>query len=230
MLRRRKQNAGTENDAQGGNSLHDADTGASAAESEAGDQAEISSAGDIGADQTGDNIEELKKKAELADDYLDRLQRLHAEFDNYRKRTKREEATLFVRAIEDVVSEMVEVLDVFDQALDENLYANVPKAYRQGIDIVRRKINEVLYRRGLARITAQGEAFDPNLHEAISVEENKDIPNNTVMEELKPGYMLGERLLRPSMVKVSRGGPERLRPEQTQTNHDSSTDKPESNN
>ncbi len=171
-----------------------------------------------------EDIEELRKRAALADEYFSLLQRLQAEFDNYRKRIKREEAGLFHRAIEGILEDLVEVMDLFDRALEEKHAADVPQAYREGIELVYRVLGDVLARRGLSRIKARGEAFDPNLHEAAMVEKNKEVMNGTVVDEIRPGYMLGERLLRASVVKVSQGGPPRLGPEAKETADKASTE------
>ena len=171
-----------------------------------------------------EDIEELKRKAGLADEYFGRLQRLQAEFDNYRKRIKREEATLFHRAIEDVVLDLVEVMDLFDRALEEKHASDVPPAYRKGIELVYRVLSDVLERRGLSRIKAHGEPFDPNIHEAVMVEENKEVLNGTVVDEIKPGYLLGERLLRASAVKVSHGGPPQPKSEEKEDTNKASAD------
>src|SRR5690606_29092468 len=123
------------------------------------------------------DIEELKKQAKKADEYFSRLQRLQAEFDNYRKRIKREEAGIRHRSIENLVEQLVEVLDVFDRALHEQSSADVPEAYRQGIELVHRILLDVLARKGLSRIDALGQPFDPNFHEAIAVQEDESIPD-----------------------------------------------------
>lgn len=147
----------------------------------------------------------LREQARQAEEYFHRLQRLQAEFDNYRKRITRERAELRDWAIRSLVEELVDLLDAFERALHEEHAAEVPEAYRQGIEMVQRKLSETLARYGLSRLEAVGQEFDPHFHEALTHETSDRYPSGMVMDEVKPGYLLGERLLRPSLVRVSSG-------------------------
>lgn len=151
------------------------------------------------------DIGALKEKAKQADEYFNRLQRLQAEFDNYRKRVARERGELRDWAIRSLVEELVEIMDAFERALHEDHASEVPTPYREGIEMVHRKLTEALARYGLSRLEAVGQTFDPHFHEALTQELNEEYPSGVILDEVKPGYLLGERLLRPSLVRVSAG-------------------------
>ena len=131
----------------------------------------------------------------------DRLLRLRAEFENHRKRTSKEAADLRNRAAEGLVREVLPVLDNLDRALAETTGSGV--ALRQGVELIKRQLWEVLSRAGLEPIEAAGAPFDPMFHEAVTRDEASDAPHNTVTEEIQKGYLFQGRLLRPAMVKVA---------------------------
>jgi molecular chaperone GrpE len=168
-------------------------------------------AGDESAEAPGEeaateiDVDGLLEKAEQADEYFRRLQRLQAEFDNYRKRITRERAEQRGWAIRSLVEDLVDVVDGFERALHEDHASEVPTAYREGIEMVHRKLTETLARYGLSRLEAVGETFDPHFHEAVTQEPSDDYETGVILGEIKPGYLLGERLLRPAMVRVSAG-------------------------
>lgn len=161
---------------------------------------------DRGFGETGaEDAAQLREKAAKADEYFGRLQRLQAEFDNYRKRQERERGELRQWAIKGLIEELVDVIDTFERALHEDHASEVPKPYRKGIEMVHNSLKETLARYGLTRLDAVGEPFDPHFHEAVTQEMNDEYPEGIVCGEIKPGYLLGERLLRPSLVRVSAG-------------------------
>ncbi|MDD2233715.1 MAG: nucleotide exchange factor GrpE [Desulfitobacteriaceae bacterium] len=141
-------------------------------------------------------------ETQLADHYA-RLQRLQAEFDNYRKRTLKEKEDLIKHASERLVSAMLPVVDNFERALDPAQTGQELAAYAQGVEMIFRQLYDVLTTEGLAVIEAVGQAFDPNIHEAVLAVESEEYSENTVVEEIQKGYYLKDRVLRPSMVKVS---------------------------
>jgi molecular chaperone GrpE len=153
----------------------------------------------------GEDIEALREKAAKADEYFGRLQRLQAEFDNYRKRQDRERGEMRQWALKGLIEELIDVIDTFERALHEDHASEVPKPYRKGIEMVQRSLKETLARYGLTRLDAVGEPFDPHFHEAVTQEVNDEYPEGVICGEIKPGYLLGERLLRPSLVRVSAG-------------------------
>jgi molecular chaperone GrpE len=161
-----------------------------------------------------------EEAARQAEEYLDHLRRLQAEFENFRKRTDRERSELHRRSISSLVGELLEVLDAFDRATHSDLAKTVPENYRQGIEMVQRMLCEILSRNGLKRIEAVGEPFDPNLHEALMQEETDEVPPGFVSSEITPGYLLHDSLLRPSAVKVSTG-PSRQKDSQQEREEDS---------
>ncbi|MFN2609810.1 MAG: nucleotide exchange factor GrpE [Actinomycetota bacterium] len=135
--------------------------------------------------------------------YLEDLQRLKAEFDNYRKRVIKEQSTLIESASRALVSRLLGVLDNFDLAVGAAEETRDFDRMLKGIEMVFGELKEVLAAEGLKTITAKDQRFDPNLHEA-AVEVPGDRSGELVVAEvLRPGYMFNERVLRPAMVKVT---------------------------
>jgi molecular chaperone GrpE len=136
------------------------------------------------------------------DDYRDRLLRKAAEFDNYRKRIERERREQADHAVVDLLQQILLVVDDFDLALA------VPSGedaagYRKGVELINAKLHDLLRRYNVKPISALGADFDPNLHQAVVYEPSPDHREGEVIEELRRGYMMGDRLLRPAMVKVA---------------------------
>jgi len=173
--------------------------------SELGGGVEGESARTAGEAAEADDLESLREKAARADQYFERLQRLQAEFDNYRKRIDRERGEVRQWAVRELIEELVDVVDSYERALHEDHASEVPAPYRKGIEMVHRTLVDTLARYGLTRLEAVGEPFDPHFHEAITQEPNDEFPEGVICGEIKPGYLLGERLLRPSLVRVSAG-------------------------
>jgi len=148
----------------------------------------------------GEGMEALKEA--LAQCH-DRLLRTTAEFDNYRKRTERERREFTDRTVESLLLDLVGIVDDFERAISAEAGGGV-EAYRQGIDLIHRRVLELLSRRGVTPIEAEGEDFDPNLHQAVTTEPAGDRRDGEVVEQFRRGYMIGGRLLRPAMVKVAR--------------------------
>ena len=145
---------------------------------------------------------ELEKALGERDNLLDRLARLQAEFDNYRKRSARENAEFREYAVTDASRAMLPVIDSFGLAL-KNASAK-PEDLRKGVELIYKQFGEVLQKLNVQRIPAQGEPFDPRVHEAIEMVTSDEVPDNHVLEELQPGYRIKERLLRPAMVRVAK--------------------------
>lgn len=142
------------------------------------------------------------------DDYYDRWMRKAAEFDNYRKRIERERREQADQSVTDLLLELLLVVDDFDRAL-ETLSADAKGpgdvvAYKKGIELIHAKLHDLLKKRGVRPIDALGSDFDPNLHQAVMHEPSPGRRDNEVIAELAKGYMLGDRLLRPAMVKVAK--------------------------
>jgi molecular chaperone GrpE len=134
----------------------------------------------------------------------DRLLRTAAEFDNYRKRTERERRELADRTVEALLLDLIGVVDDFERALGADAAGDGVEAYREGIALIHRQVLDLLGRRGVTPVDAVGADFDPNVHQAVTTEPAGDRRDGEVVEQFRRGYMIGDRLLRPAMVKVAR--------------------------
>jgi len=134
----------------------------------------------------------------------DRLLRLAAEFDNYKKRTAREFEQLVKTANENLILHLVDVLDNFERALDSAKSAKDFDAFHQGVELIYQHLHELLAKEGLKPIEAMGQPFDPHQHEAVLQVEDPHHSQETVVNEIQRGYMLGDKLLRPARVVVSK--------------------------
>ena len=151
--------------------------------------------------QDGDAAE-LKQQR---DDYYERLLRKTAEFDNYRKRTDRERIQLSEAAAADLIEELLPLVDDLERALKADAGTEATGPIRRGVELIHKQLTETLRKRGARPIDALGADFDPHFHMAVSYEPAEGRREGEVIEEFRRGYMLGERLLRPAMVKVAKG-------------------------
>ncbi|MDD2497535.1 MAG: nucleotide exchange factor GrpE [Desulfitobacteriaceae bacterium] len=138
------------------------------------------------------------------DDLINTLQRLQADFDNYRRRTRLEKEELIKYAAEGVVSSLLPVVDNFERALASADNGGEAKNFIQGMEMIFRQLIQVLSQEGLAPVQALGNPFDPTLHEAVMQVEKENTESNIVIEEIQKGYTLKGKLIRPSMVKVAK--------------------------
>src|SRR4051812_26817813 len=138
------------------------------------------------------------------DDYYDRLLRKTAEFDNYRKRTDRERIQLSEAAAADLLTELLPLVDDMERALKAEAGAD-DGSIRKGVELIHKQLMDVLRKRGVKPLDALGADFDPHFHMAVSHEPAGGRREGEVVEEFRRGYMLGDRLLRPAMVKVAKG-------------------------
>lgn len=144
------------------------------------------------------------------DDLYDRLLRTTADFDNYRKRIERERREVSEAATADLIRDLLPVIDDLERALaasaagDTEGEADRETTLRRGIELIRKQLLEVLRRRGVEPFDSVGQPFDPTWHEAISYETGNDRPEGEIIGEIRRGYRLGQRLLRPSQVRVAR--------------------------
>jgi len=145
---------------------------------------------------------ELQKLIEERDSLQDRLLRKQAEFENYRKRVERERSEYIQFASSELMKELLNALDSFDLAL-RNAGHDKKADVLHGLDLIYKQFQDVLGRFGLKAIDAKGQPFDPNYHQAVSTVPTTEVAENTVVEELRRGYTLNGRLLRPAMVSVS---------------------------
>jgi len=151
-----------------------------------------------------DSKAEAKAAEEIAA-LNDRLLRLQADFENFRKRTLREKGEIYERANEELMLEMLPVIDHLELALSHLDSNGGDPAFAEGIKLVGEQLLAALGKFKLSVVDASGKEFDPNLHEAVSHLPCDDVPENHVMEQTRRGYLLGDRLLRAAQVVVSSG-------------------------
>ena len=144
-----------------------------------------------------DPLEEIRRER---DALQDRLLRTAAEFDNYRKRMDRERRDLAEYTAGEAIKDLLPIIDNLERALQASA---LDDPLRKGVELIHKQMLEILRRRGVTPIEALGADFDPNVHEAVTQEESAQHREGEVMEELQRGYKVGDRLLRPAMVKVA---------------------------
>ena len=135
-----------------------------------------------------------------AAEYKDGWQRAVADFSNYRKRLDRENLDIYQNAVGEIIKRYLPILDDLERAL-----AARPEGlpWVEGIELIYRKLQAILEAEGLKRIEAEGQPFDPNIHEAIAQEPNNEVESGKVIAVVQNGYMLGERVIRPALVRVA---------------------------
>jgi len=151
---------------------------------------------------------ELKRLQTALAEATDSAARRHADFDNYRKRVERDRGEAHNRIVADVARKLLPVLDNLTRALDaeRTIEAQESKEFRHflhGVELINKQLNDVLESLGIQPIAAVGERFDPHVHEAVVTEPSDKFEPDTVSEEITRGYRIGDRLLRPAMVKVA---------------------------
>ena len=158
------------------------------------------SSGDAAAAVAEPTLADLQRER---DDYYDRLLRQTAEFDNYRKRIERERRAQADEAVLNLLRDLLLVVDDFDIALNVEAGEGAA-AYKRGVELIHSKLRDLLARYGVRPMQAVGADFDPNIHQAVMHESSPEHREGEVIGELRKGYMIGDRLLRPSMVKVAK--------------------------
>jgi molecular chaperone GrpE len=148
------------------------------------------------ADAAADALAELKAER---DQLLDRLARLQAEFDNARKRQEREKQEFRDYATGSVVEQFLPVIDNFSLALAAN---GTAEQMRTGVELIVKQMDETLRQLNVQAVPTVGQQFDPRVHEALGTVERDDLPDHSVAEEIRKGYRIRERLLRPAMVRI----------------------------
>lgn len=167
--------------------------------------AEAATPADPPSDTAPSALETLRRER---DEAQDRLLRLQAEFDNYRKRLERERRELHDHFTAELLTEFLPVLDDIERALDAARASSDPglASHRDGLELIQKAFLDLLKRRQVSPIEAHGADFDPNVHQAVGQEFSETHREGEVVADLRRGYRLGERLLRPSMVKVATRG------------------------
>ena len=154
-------------------------------------------------ESAGAKVDPLAEIRREKDALQDRLLRLAAEFDNYRKRVDRERRDRADAAMAGAVEDLLPIIDNLERALEAPA-GGASDSYRQGVELIHRQMTELLRRRGVTSIESVGADFDPELHQAVVHEVSPEHREGEVIEELRRGYKLGDRLLRPAMVKVAK--------------------------
>ncbi len=143
-------------------------------------------------------VEKLKTENAM---YLDRLARLQAEFDNFRKRNAREQVEFREYALTETLKQLLPILDSLDRAAKVEGISTADM--RSGVELIDRQFHDVLTKLGVEPIAAQGQPFDPSLHQAIQMVDSNEVADNHVLDELQRGYKLRDRVLRAAMVRVA---------------------------
>ncbi len=147
---------------------------------------------------------ELDRERRLAAEYKKHLQRLAADFENYRKRVEKEREDFVKFSKEDLIYEFLPILDNFEMALHHVKNTTEPKKIIEGIELIERQFHNILKKEGLEVIETKGKKLDPYIHEAIMHEETNKHPEEFIVEELRKGYILGGKVIRPAQVKVAK--------------------------
>lgn len=167
---------------------------------------------DIGGPATAELIatrSELKRVETENADLKDRLARRQADFENYRKRVERERSDTYNRVVADVAAKLLPVSDNLKRALDTEASVEAAESdefrhFLSGVDLIWKQLNGVLDALGIKPIAAVGEPFDPHIHEAVVTEATDEYEPDTVIQEILAGYRLGDKLIRPALVKVAK--------------------------
>lgn len=164
--------------------------------------------GVLGADDTvsSEQLQDLQKRAAKADEHWDRLLRISADFDNFKKRATREKQEAIKYANESLLEKLIPVLDNFEMALTAAKAAPAGDGSQSvvaGVTMIQQQLKTALSDFGLEEIDATGQVFDPNFHEAVSQMPSAEVPEGHVLQQIRKGYKLKERLLRPATVVVA---------------------------
>jgi molecular chaperone GrpE len=153
-----------------------------------------------------EEIAELRARADKAAENWDKYVRLNADFDNFKKRAARERQEAIRYANEGLLERLIPIIDNFEAALlaANNAQAGSADALKTGVNMIASQLKSALNEAGLEEIDATRQTFNPNLHEAVSQQESKDVPEGQVLQQLRKGYKLRDRLIRPATVVVSK--------------------------
>lgn len=152
----------------------------------------------------GRELEELRRKASERDEYYNKWLKVHAEYENTRKRIEKEKWEHLRFANEEIIARLFPIVDNFDMALTAMEKAKDKAAVMDGIRLVQKEFHRILEDNGVEKIKTVGEKFDPHVHEAVSAVETDDHPDGLILEEVRSGYLLNKRLLRPAQVRVAK--------------------------
>lgn len=147
---------------------------------------------------------ELEEARNQANEYLDGWQRSRAEFANYKKRIEREQQQLYQTTAGNILKRYLEILDDLERALKNRPQEGYGAEWAEGIELVYRKLVNILESEGVKSMETEGQIFDPTLHEAVTSEDSDDHESGEIIEVLQRGYMLGDKVLRPAVVRVAK--------------------------
>lgn len=154
--------------------------------------------------EVGELRQTLAEQQARAEEYLDGWQRARAEFANYKKRVEREQAQAYQAAAGTILRRYLEVIDDLERALKNRPKEGEGLAWASGVELIYNKLLTILENEGVRQFNSDGQSFDPNLHEAVTSEESDEHESGQIIEVLQQGYVLGDRVLRPAMVRVAR--------------------------
>ena len=171
------------------------------------EETEVIDANENEAQTSVESAEELQKEVtrlqKEKQEAQDRMLRVQAEFDNFKKRTQKEKEMNLKYKAQDLVNELLPAIDNFERALQVEV-TDAAESFVEGISMVYNQLNEALKSQGVEEIEAVGKEFDPNLHHGVMQVEDAEVESNVIVEELQKGYMLKDRVIRPAMVKVNK--------------------------
>jgi molecular chaperone GrpE len=147
---------------------------------------------------------ELEQTQKQSSEYFDGWQRERADFSNYKKRIERDQTTLSQTISAKIIKRYLVILDDLERALKHRPIDGTGAEWAEGIELIYRKLSNILETEGIQRIPAETEEFDPNRHEAISYEPSPNHQSNQIIEVIEQGYMHGDRVIRPARVRVAR--------------------------
>jgi molecular chaperone GrpE len=191
--------------------MEDAEAGTDVAAQAMPTEGQERSTGELGGPLTAELVAtraELKRIEAENSEIRERMARRQADFENYRKRTERERAETFNRVVADIAAKLLPVLDNLKRALDAEASVEASESdefrhFLSGVDLIYKQLNGVLEALGVKPITSVGEQFNPHIHEAVVTEPTDEYEPDTVVQEIVTGYRLGDKLIRPALVKVA---------------------------
>lgn len=149
-------------------------------------------------------VQDLEKARQKAEENFDGWQRERADFMNYRKRIERDQSLMSTNVKGEIIKKYLVIMDDLDRALKSRPAENEVAKWSEGVELIYRKLQNILEAEGVSRFPTGDEAFDPNCHEAISHEDNPDHASGEIIEVVQYGYKIGDRILRPALVRVAR--------------------------
>ena len=172
-------------------------------------EGEIIEESDVAEDNHNEEIKQLAQDLQEAQnkskEYFEGWQRERADFANYKRRIERDQQVMSQNITADIVKKYLTALDDLERALKNRPVEESASAWANGIELIQRKMQTILEAEGVRRIPAEAEDFDPSRHEAISYEENPEFEGGQIIEVVQQGYTLGDRVIRPALVRVARG-------------------------